>query len=221
MLESVIGPIGSLKRAPAIVNTVSPAPRLTSPAGLCLVACSGHGTIRPIFRWSSREGASLQSHGGGRFIAPVVQQRSSWPRNVTQPYGRPRRPEKKRSQGCLESIASLNNRLLGETSPGHRPAATFAAGGSASARESSASGPIPGTTSTAALLATRLGQHEPQPLEFEPAHSHFAPGYRQHFTLRQDHRVGGGEVGGERIGGRCHKCDSIRFAAKNRHRSAA
>jgi hypothetical protein len=95
------------------------------------VACSRHGTIRPIFRWSSREGASLQSHGGGRFTAPVVLQRSSWPRNVTQPYGRPRRPEKKRSQRCLESIASLNDRLLGETSPGHRPAAAFATGDTA------------------------------------------------------------------------------------------
>jgi hypothetical protein len=63
---------------------------------------------------ASREGASLQSHGGGRFTAP-----------------RPRRPEKKRSQGCLESIASLNDWLLGETSPGHRPAAAFAAGGRA------------------------------------------------------------------------------------------
>jgi hypothetical protein len=66
------------------------------------------------------------------------------------------------------------------------------------------------------LLATRLGQQELQPLELKPAHGHFAPRNRQHFALRQDHRVGGGEVCGERIGGRCHKRDSTRFAAKNR-----
>jgi len=71
------------------------------------------------------------------------------------------------------------------------------------------------------LFAARLGQHEPQPLEFEPAYGHLAPGYRQHFALRQDHRVGGREVGGERIGGRCHKRDSTRFAAKNRAGFAA
>jgi hypothetical protein len=71
------------------------------------------------------------------------------------------------------------------------------------------------------LLATRLGQHELQPLELESAYGHFAPGYRQHFALRQDHRVGGGEVCEERIGGRYHKRESTRFAAKNRAGSNA
>jgi hypothetical protein len=71
------------------------------------------------------------------------------------------------------------------------------------------------------LLATRLGQHEFQPLEFEPAYDRLAPRYRQHFTLRQDHRMRAGEVCGERSGGRCHKRDSTRFVAKNRAGSAA
>jgi hypothetical protein len=71
------------------------------------------------------------------------------------------------------------------------------------------------------LLATRLGQHEFQPLDLKSTNGHFAPRHRQHLALRQDHRVRGGEVCGERIGGRHHKRDSTRFVAKNRAGSTA
>ena len=39
------------------------------------------------------------------------------------------------------------------------------------------------------LLAPRLGQHQLQPLDFQPADAHFAVHQRQQFALRKDHRV--------------------------------
>jgi len=66
------------------------------------------------------------------------------------------------------------------------------------------------------LLAPRLGQHQLQPLDFQPADGHFALRQRQLFALRKDHRVRSGKVGGKRrIGGRCHDDNPTIFAAKN------
>ena len=68
------------------------------------------------------------------------------------------------------------------------------------------------------LLAPCLGQHQLQPLDFQPADGHFALRQRQLFALRKDHRVRSGKVGGKRIGGRRHDDESTIFAAKNRAR---
>ena len=66
------------------------------------------------------------------------------------------------------------------------------------------------------LFAPRLGQHQLQPLDFQPADGHFALHQRQLFTLRKDHRVRSGKVGGKRrIGGRRHDDNPTIFAAKN------
>ena len=54
------------------------------------------------------------------------------------------------------------------------------------------------------LLAPRLGQHQLQPLDFQPADAHFAVHQRQQFALRKDHCVRSSKVGGKRIGGRRH-----------------
>jgi hypothetical protein len=66
------------------------------------------------------------------------------------------------------------------------------------------------------LLAPCLGQHQLQSLDFQPADGDFALRQRQLLTLRKDHRMRGGKVGGKRIGGRRHDDESTIFAAKNR-----
>ena len=65
------------------------------------------------------------------------------------------------------------------------------------------------------LLATCLGQHQLQPFDFQAADGHFALRQRQQFSLRKDHRVRSGKVGGKRIGGRRHDDESTIFVAKN------
>ena len=68
------------------------------------------------------------------------------------------------------------------------------------------------------LLAPCLGQHQLQPLDFQPADGDFALRQCQLLALRQDHRMRGGKVGGKRIGGRRHDDESTIFATKNRAR---
>jgi hypothetical protein len=68
------------------------------------------------------------------------------------------------------------------------------------------------------LLAPCLGQHQLQPLNFQPADGDLTPHQRQHVALRQDHRMRCGKVGGKRFGARRHEDDSIISAAKNRVR---
>ena len=69
------------------------------------------------------------------------------------------------------------------------------------------------------LFAPRLGQHQLQPFDFQPADGHFAVRQRQLFALRKDHRVRSGKVGGKRIRGCRHDDESTTFAANNRGRS--
>jgi hypothetical protein len=68
------------------------------------------------------------------------------------------------------------------------------------------------------LLASRLGQHQRQPLDFQPADGDLAPRQRQLFALRKDHRMRCGKVDGKRIGERRHDGEPTIFAAKNRAR---
>jgi hypothetical protein len=68
------------------------------------------------------------------------------------------------------------------------------------------------------LLASCLGQHQLQPLDFQPADRDLASRQRQQFTLRKDHCMRCGKVGGKRIGGRRHDDESTIFATKNRAR---
>jgi hypothetical protein len=56
----------------------------------------------------------------------------------------------------------------------------------------------------AKVFAPRLGQHQLQTLDLEPAGRYLALQQRQCVTLRGDHRVGAGEVARKRIGGVCH-----------------
>jgi hypothetical protein len=66
------------------------------------------------------------------------------------------------------------------------------------------------------LLAPCLGQHQLQPLDFQPADGDFALRQCQLLALRKDHRMRGGKVGGKRIGGRRHDDEPTIFATKNR-----
>jgi hypothetical protein len=66
------------------------------------------------------------------------------------------------------------------------------------------------------LLAPCFGQHQLQPLDFQPADGNFALRQDQLFALRKDQRMRGGKVGGKRIGGRRHDDEPTIFATKNR-----
>ncbi|WP_370103429.1 hypothetical protein [Bradyrhizobium yuanmingense] len=65
------------------------------------------------------------------------------------------------------------------------------------------------------LFSPCLGQHQLQPLDFQPAEGHFALRQRQLFTLRNDHRMRSGKVGAKRNGRRRHEDESTIFVAKN------
>jgi len=58
------------------------------------------------------------------------------------------------------------------------------------------------------LLASRLRQHQLQSLDLEPADGDFALRQGQLLTLRKDHRVRCGKIGGEWFGARRHEDDS-------------
>jgi hypothetical protein len=68
------------------------------------------------------------------------------------------------------------------------------------------------------LFAPRLGQHQLQPLDLQPADSDFALRQGELLALRKDHRMRGGKIGGKWFGGRRHEDDSNHIRCKKSRR---
>jgi hypothetical protein len=71
----------------------------------------------------------------------------------------------------------------------------------------------------AELLAPRLGQHQLQPLDLQPADGDFALRQGQLLALRKDHRMRGGEIIGKWFELRRHNGNSTTAAFGSRARS--